>query len=280
MEKIALFFIKLYFKIISFFNLELAAKQAILLFQKPNRRDFKENEIDFFKKAKHFIVSYNDEDLDAYEIGSEHKKMILLVHGWSSNLGRLSEIAFELEKKGYRVVGLNFPAHGNSKLKQTNIIFCKEALKNLIHQLNISEPFSVVSHSFGSGVSAFALADLGLKVNKLVFLTSANKVLDIFLNYKKMVGLTDKTYNLVVKKMQEKAQIDLEEMNVDEILKRVDFEKLLVIHDKYDSMLPYRYATELVANVRNAELMTIENKGHSGMLFDKAVIEKVVEFIN
>ena len=280
MEKTILFLIKIYFKIISFFSPNLAVKQAIYLFQKPNGRAYKPNEIDFYNKAKHFKVSYKEEDLDAYEIGSENKKIILLVHGWGSNLGRLSEIAFKLEAKGYRVVGINFPAHGNSKLKQTNMIFCKEALKNLIKQLNITEPFSVVTHSFGSGVSAFTLADLGLKVNKLVFLTSANKIADIFLDFKKMIGLNDTVYSLVVKEMEEIAQISLHDFNVQDVLKKVDYEKILVIHDKFDNMLPYKNATELAENVRNLELMTIENKGHSGMLFDNEVIEKVVDFID
>jgi hypothetical protein len=44
-------------------------------------------------------------------------------------------------------------------------------------------------------------------------------------------------------------------------------------------MLPYRYSKEIAEASRNCELMTIENKGHSGMLFEKEVIEKVVDFL-
>jgi len=87
-------------------------------------------------------------------------------------------------------------------------------------------------------------------------------------------------YSLVVKEMEEIAQISLQDFNVQDVLKKVDYEKILVIHDKFDNMLPYKNATELAENVRNLELMTIENKGHSGMLFDNEVIEKVVDFID
>lgn len=280
MEKLFIFLVRIYLRLLSYISTSLAAKQAIYLFQKPKKRAFKEHELEFYAQAKHFKVAYSEEDLDAYEIGSENKKLILLVHGWGSNLGRLSEIAFKLKDKGYRVVGLNFPAHGYSKLNQTNMIFCKEALKNLINNLNIREPFSVVTHSFGSGVSAFALADLGIKVNKIVFLTSANKIADIFLDFKKILHLEEKSYQMSVKYMEELAQAKLSDLNVQDILKQVNFDKILIIHDKYDTMLPYRYATELAENVRDAELMTIENKGHSGMLFEPEVIQKVLEFID
>lgn len=280
LEKVVFFIIRLYFKIVSVLAPQLAARQATTLFQRPKKRAYKTNEVDFYNKAKHFKVDYSEESLDAYELGSENKKMVLLVHGWGSNIGRLSNIAFRLEAEGYRVVGMNFPAHGNSKLNQTNMLYSRDALKALLNQLQIQESFSLVSHSFGSGVSAFTLADLGLEVDKLVFLTSANRIEDIFLDFKKMVSLGDKAYRIMVEKLEKTALLKLEELNIQDVLKAVEYKKLLIIHDKYDKMLPYSYATEIAENAPNVELMTIENKGHSGMLFDETVINKVVSFID
>jgi len=279
MKKIALFFIKLYFTIVSNLFPSLAAKQALELFQKPSRRAFKPNELDFYKKANHFKLEYEEEQLDAYEIGAENDPLILLVHGWGSNLGRLSKIAFRLKDEGYRVVGINFPAHGYSKLKKTNMVFSKNALVCLIEHLNPQKPFSIVSHSFGSSVSALAMKELGLKINKLIFLTSANKTSEIFLDYKQLINLSDTSFVMLLKMSEDIVKLDFMKLYVEDILVDVMYDKMLIIHDRFDKMLPYHYATEIAESATHCELMTLENKGHSGMLFEPIVIDKVVDFL-
>lgn len=279
MKKIALLLIKLYFTVVSRLFTNLAAKQALELFQKPTRRAYKPNEIDFYNKAKHFKVDYEEEELDAYEIGSENDNLVFIVHGWGSNIGRLSKIAFRLVEEGYRVVGINFPAHGNSKLTKTNMVFSKNAFVSLVKQINPKKPFSIVSHSFGSSVSALAMKEMGLKINNLVFLTSANKTSEIFLDFKKLINLSDKSFKKLLKISEDVVKIDFMKLYVEDILVDVMYDKMIVIHDKFDKMLPYHYATEIAENARNCELMTLENKGHSGMLFESEVIEKVVNFL-
>lgn len=279
MKEIAIAIAKFYFTIVSRIFPKVAANQALELFQKPSRREYKPNEIDFYKKAKHFKVDYNEEALDAYEIGSQNSKLAFIVHGWGSNLGRLSEIAFRLEKEGFRVVGLNFPAHGNSKLKKTNMVYAKNALVKLIENINPQDSFSLISHSFGSGVSALALREMGLKVDKLVFLTAANQMKDVFIEYQKMINLSEISFKMMLDKSEALVKVDFMTLNVEDILKEVNYGKLLLVHDKFDKMLPYRYSKEIAEASRNCELMTIENKGHSGMLFEKEVIEKVVDFL-
>ncbi len=287
MKKIILRLIKLYFTIFSRIFPKITAKQAFNLFQKPTKRAYKPNEIDFYNKAKHYKLDYQEESLDVYELGSENKKLVFIVHGWGSNLGRLSKIAFRLEKEGYRVVGMNFPAHGNSKLTKTNMVFSKNAFVNLVKRtfkengsMNQQQEFSIVSHSFGSSVSALAMKEMGLKVKRLIFLTSANKTSELFLDYKKMINLSDNAFDILLKMSKEKVNLDFMKLNIQDVLADVKYEKLLVIHDRFDKMLPYHFATEIVENTRNSELMTLENKGHSGMLFEEVVINRVVSFIS
>jgi len=278
MKKIAFAIVKFYFTVFSKIFPNFTAKQALSLFQKPSRRPYKDNEIAFYNKAKHYKLNYSEEALDVYELGSENKKLVFLVRGWGSNLGRLSKIAFKLEDEGFRVVGINFPAHGNSKLKKTNMVFSKNAFVNLVQHVNPLKPFSIVSHSFGSSVSALSMKELGLEVNSLVFLTSANKTSEIFLDYKKLINLSNKSFEILLKMSEEKVKIDFMKLNIEDVLQDVNYKQMVVVHDKFDKMLPYHYATEIASKAKNCELMTLENKGHSGMLFEQIVIDKVLEY--
>lgn len=279
MKKTILFLVKLYFTIFSRIFPRKTAMQALELFQKPTKRKYKKNEINFYNKARHFKIHYSEESLDAYELGSKNNKLIVIAHGWGSNIGRLSKIAFALEEKGYRIVGINFPAHGNSKLSKTNMVFSKNAFVEFIKVINPQEAFSIISHSFGSSVVTLAIKEMKLEINKLIFLTSANKTSEIFLNYKKMINLSDKAFDILLKMSFKKVKLDFMKLNITDILADVTYNQLLIIHDKYDKMLPYYYATEINAKAKNCELMTLKNKGHSGMLFEKIVIDKVLSFL-
>lgn len=279
MQKMFLYLIRFYFKLFSNIFPQKIANQAIKLFQKPKSRAVKPEEQAFFDYARNFKVTFENELLDAYEIGEEHTKLVIIVHGWGSNLGRLSALALRLEKEGYRIIGLNFPAHGFSKTKYTNMVYCKNALNALFLQLNIQQDFSLIAHSFGSGVSAMSLAELQLPINTLVFMTSANQIEDIFLDFKKMVSLGEKPYQIMVKRMEKLSKLAIKDFSVQNFLKHVQYNQLYIFHDKFDKVLPYQFATSLHANTINATLITLENKGHSGMLYDAEVIEKTVQYI-
>ena len=168
--------IRLSFRILSFVWPKMAGKLAFRLFQVPRNKSFRNREKAFFEKARHFVVPHPTEDIDAYELGNPDGKLVLLVHGWDSNAGSLSKIAGELAVRGYRVVTFNLPAHGTSKLKRANLILCAGAMRALLDFLNPTEPFSIVTHSFGSAVSSYTLAKAPYIVDRFVMLTSPNRL--------------------------------------------------------------------------------------------------------
>ena len=73
-------------------------------------------------KAKHFKVSSSKEDLLCYELGSENNNLVFLLHGWESNPGSLSKIAYSLSENNYRVISFDLPGHAGV-INQTILIF-------------------------------------------------------------------------------------------------------------------------------------------------------------
>jgi alpha-beta hydrolase superfamily lysophospholipase len=156
--KMMLLLTRLYFKTLSILWPSKAGEKAFYAFQRTRRLPFKKAEIKFYETARRFEVVHPNEKVNAYELGDPKGKLVLLVHGWESNAGSMGAIANRLSREGYRVVALDLPAHGKSALAHTNLHECREALRAVIYQLRPAS-FSIVSHSFGSAVSAFALAD-------------------------------------------------------------------------------------------------------------------------
>ena len=88
----------------------------------------------------------------------ENNNLVFLLHGWESNPGSLSKIAYSLSENNYRVISFNLPGHRGYKSNYTNLFECKEAFKSVIKHINPKTPFNVVAHSFGSAVTTYTFS--------------------------------------------------------------------------------------------------------------------------
>ena len=271
--------LKIYYKIVSFLSPKLGGKLAFKLFQKVRKKDISKREISFYEKARHFRIPLPKEDLHCYEFGNPTGELIFLVHGWDSNAGSLSKFAFELEERNYRVISFDLPGHANTKSEYTNLYECKEAFKKLIEFINPQEPFTIISHSFGSAMTAYTMAEIDYSVDKFVFLTTPNSLLEIFTNFKNFVGITDKTFSFMLNNVNKLLKEDVHDISVEEKLKHISFTKLLIVHDKKDKILPFKNSEEVLMSTDNTELKSYERIGHYRMLWNNDVLKDTLDFI-
>lgn len=276
--------LKVYFGSLSTFSPKMAAKEGFRLFQKVRKKSIRPREAAFFEQARPFQVSVEldkgkSDILHCYELGKTENPLVLLVHGWDSNAGSMSQIADQLVANGKRVVLLNLPGHAFSHTSSTNLLECRHAVTALLEQLNPTEGFSVVSHSFGSAVVAYALSKNAYQIDKLIFLTNPNRIERIFTDFKNFIGLNDKAYNYLLKITAEKLGEPIEAISVEANLAKFDFGQLLLIHDKNDRVLDYYNSLEIKAAIPKAELATYENIGHYKMLWNSDVVDNCVRFL-
>ncbi|NOQ74487.1 MAG: alpha/beta fold hydrolase [Crocinitomix sp.] len=277
--------LKIYFGVLSFVAPSRAAKKSFDLFQKVRKKDIRPREASFFKSARHFqveaILDQNKVDqIDCYELGDPKQDLVVLVHGWDSNAGSMSQIANKLVEEGKRVVLFNLPGHAFSVHHSTNLLECKNAVTAVLNHLKPMSGFSVVSHSFGSAVVAYALSKNNYELDKLIFLTNPNRVEHIFKDFKNFIGLNNRAYLALLKLTQDKLGEPIHAVSVAANLTGVNYQKLLLIHDKNDKVLDYSNSLEVKDGNPKAELLTFENIGHYKMLWNKEVINNCAIFLN
>lgn len=275
-----LLLLKTYFGWTSFINPDKAARKSFRLFQKVRKKEIREREEHFFAFTRNFQIHTAKEPVDCFELGNPTGELVILVHGWDSNAGSMSMIAHALAKSGKRVISFNLPGHAFHKSSSTNLIECKDAFLSVIEFLNPAKPFSVVAHSFGSAVSTYALAKKDIEVDKIVLLTNPNKIETIFKEFKSIIGLGNRAYQKLLKMSHEKLGEPLKDISVQENLKKINYQSLLLIHDKYDKVLPYHHSSEINNEIENAQLITLENVGHYKMLWNTEVISRTTGFVN
>lgn len=271
--------IQLYYRIISVIAPRFAFKQAIDLFQTVRKKNIRKREQEFYNKARQYKLNHSTENLFVYELGENDAPPILLLHGWDSNAGSMSMIADRMVDKGYKVITINLPAHAFSNLKKTNFFECKNAFIELIKHVNPIQPISVITHSFGSGVAAAAFSELDYPIDKMVLLTSSNKLIDFFVDFKKLIKLGDKSYQLMCNWASNLLKEDLESLEITDKIKLLNFKHLLLIHDKNDKIIPFHNSKYIHSNIRNSTLIDHLKTGHYRMLWNKDVLENIDNFI-
>lgn len=265
--------IRIYFKMLSFLSPSLAGLAAFNFFQRPLNKKIRPKELSFFNAAKSFKVKYYLEGIHCFELGPNDGPFVLLIHGWESNAASMSAIGLQLAEEGYHVIMFNLPGHGFSKLKKTNIKICKEALLEVINHVNPSGPFSVVSHSFGSAVTTYALSKTTYHVNKLVLLTSPNRIMDVFKEYSDFVGLNQKAHEKLCKRASKLLREPLDELAVENLGEKIRYDHMTIIQDEADKIIDKQKAIAIDKHWNRSELIFVKKKGHYRMLWDEEVID-------
>ena len=272
--------VRLYFKLISLFAPKFAGAKAFKLFQKVRIKSIRKREEDFYFKANHFKVTSPKEDINCYELGAGNSDLVFLLHGWESNAGSLSKFAYQLAENNYRVISFDLPGHAKCISSYTNLAECKNAFTNVIEFVKPKKPFSVLSHSFGSAVSAYTLSNLTYKIDKLVFLTSPNSILEIFTDFKKLIGLSTNAFSYLLEKADLLANEKIKNFSIDEKLKQFTFSKLLLIHDKYDKIIPFKNSEEIkTLHEADSALKKKKKIGHYKMLWNQNVVDETLHFL-
>ena len=271
--------VKVKFKILSALSPKLAAKEALSLFQKPHFKKMREREKDFFTKARELRIKNEGEDIILYALGDEKGKAVLLVHGWDSNPGSMSGIADELVKNGFYVLAFNVPAHGVSRLKKTNMLDTSELIIKVLDTYKHLGRFSFVTHSFGSGAVSFALNKSKIKVDKLVFVTSPDKLVDVFKDFADFLGLNSSAFKYMISITEERFNMSFEQMQISKLIQKVDYNGFLIIHDKEDKVLPFENAQRIHSLNPQSILYATNSKGHYRILWDKDVLKKIASFL-
>ncbi len=264
--------IRTYFRIYSHLYPKLAAKKSFALFQKVRKKSIRERESAFFSQTRHTVLEFEFGKIDCYFLGNDADPLVFLLHGWDSNAGSLSKIAERLATNGYFVVLMNLPGHAFSKESSTNLLVCKNAFKALLTHMNPTTSFSVISHSFGSAVVSYALSETNFRVDKLIFLTNPNRVEHIFEAFRDQIGLKSKAYKHLIRMAEEKLGESISAVSVEKKLKKVKFDQLILIHDKFDKILAYENSLEVLRAFPAAKIIPFENIGHYKMLWNEAVI--------
>ena len=264
---------RLYFKLIFTLHPARGAARAFRLFATPLNKKVRPQETEALASARHFQMEINGKQIQLYEWG-EGTKAALLVHGWETHAGSMGAFAKMLAEEGYRVLAFDGPAHGKSTGQRTNIFEFAEVIACILKQNRDVE--LLVTHSFGSGASIFALAENpGLSPVKIAMITSADRFKDVFSDFADVLKMSRKSREYLFRYLYQLFGRTVEEMQVSDFAKQTGLKQALLIHDRNDRILPFAGSERIAADWPAARLVPTEGKGHYRILWSEEVVEEV-----
>jgi esterase/lipase len=256
-----------------------AAEIAYTLFTTPRIRAVHKASDEILESARVFEFLYGKLLLKGYEWGNGEKK-ILLVHGWESRGTALRSFVPSLVAAGYKVIAFDGPAHGNSPGYRINLSGFAGAVLSIMRQVGGVQ--SIITHSFGGPTSVYALAHLdnSVEIDKMVFIAVPASTQVVVRQAMALMNLPKNAIahfkNISTQKIN---KMPLEQADILHALEQVKVNEVLIVHDKNDNSVPFKSAEVIFEKYDHTSLLVTEGLGHSRLLKNPQVVNKVVEFI-
>jgi pimeloyl-ACP methyl ester carboxylesterase len=259
---------------ISIFSPQAAGKIAIKLFSSPRRKRLKEIEKDFLETAFIEDLKYDNISIMTYRWLGKNDT-ILLVHGWESNSVRWKDLILKLRALDYNVIALDAPAHGRSSGKSFNAVIYSECINLVAKKFNAK---IIIGHSVGGMATTFFQHKYQLpSVEKLVLLGAPSNFVGVFARYVKLMGYNKRLTQSIDDIIYERFNNKPEHFNAAKFSETIAAQGLL-IHDKYDTVIPYSDAEDFKNFYKNSKLITTEGFGHG--LKSETVDEHILKFVS
>jgi pimeloyl-ACP methyl ester carboxylesterase len=256
---------------------QLAYRFFIRIFFSPLNYAVPEKEREVEKLADKFIVLIPGKRIQCYSWGNPDRLLVLLVHGWAGRATQFRKIIPALLQEGYRVVGFDGPAHGQSTGRSTSIMEFEVALKGVFER--VGTPEAIIAHSFGGGAVLYAAMN-GLPVKKLINIASPTIGDEIIQTYLKTINGSPASGAFFKSWIFETTGKTFDEFTSMHFVKHLPAPvPLLLVHDTDDPEVSITHGLALQQVYPTAALYKTSGLGHTRILRDEGVIRECLSFL-
>ena len=252
------------------------APYALKIFGTPQRRYLRTPPSSLMKNAEVVETKVEGMTLTSY-IWDNTGPTVLLVHGWETGGLHLFGFVEPLWALGFRIVAMDGPAHGRSQGNFANLPNFAAAITQNIK--TFGPVHHIIAHSFGGAASMYAAYDKQLPLEKLVLVSVPNKLPRIIGDFTRYLRIPKAVENKMKQLILKRFKVDPELMEISSLGNQVNIRKILVVHDRYDQIVPFYNALEIGHALAQAEVLPCEHLGHNRILKNPQVTTRVAQFL-
>ncbi len=206
---------------------------------------------------------------------------VYLMHGWAGHRGQLSPFVEPLVERGYRVVALDAPSHGESEPgaygpRSSSIPEFATALTAVVAQYG--RPAAIIAHSLGATATGVALCD-GLRADRVVLLAPMASPATYAQHFAAVLGFGRRIHRRLTARVERRVGAPMHHFDVPEFGQATAMPPTLIIHDREDASIPVTDAVAIAERWPTSRLRLTTGLGHRRLLRDPDVVAEVVGFV-
>jgi len=238
---------------------------------------FPEEEKKMIAKANKFSFKVAKKKIQCYSWGEESDPYVLFLHGWAGRATQFRKFISPFQQRGFRLIGVDGPAHGKSEGIKTSITEFESTLKKLIEIKG--NPEMIIAHSFGGAATLFSISR-GLPIKNVINIASPSiqdEIIKSFLNGVNGTWKTGEKLKGYILKDTGKKFVEFTSLYTARFLP-ADL-NLLLVHDENDNEVTLSHAHSFIEVYPRAELFVTSGLGHTRILKDESVVERCIQFL-
>jgi pimeloyl-ACP methyl ester carboxylesterase len=272
---------------------ELAAHVGEHLMFRTTRRHPHRAERELLARGRRFVVRDGGSRVVGWSFGEG--PVVMLVHGWNGRGGQLGSFVDPLVAAGFRAVIFDAPGHGESEGSSSSLVEFANAFDAVLDVVRptFGPAHAVIAHSMGApsvihAMSRFQRADatsqerglreLGLPVGRFALIAPPIDVRDFVRVFSRIVGFGDSTREELGRRVEARFDVRLEDLYAPAVARTLRA-PVLVVHDEDDAEVPLRCGRLLAESWPGAELDVTRGLGHTKILRDPGVVDRIVRFV-
>jgi len=291
MRSLIVVVIKVYLKILGRLAPKTAGRQGFQLFCTPRfRAPVPPAGQTVLERAERLDLRVGDEGVVGYRwrrSAEDDSPLVVLVHGWESRAGRLTQWVDPLLDAGFQVAAFDAPAHGASEGKGSNPMKFAQALIALAQQ--VGPVTGLVGHSVGGlscllalGGGAFLDGSKGqtspLKAQRLVVVAGAESGVDGTAIFCRTLGLNAAFHERMLDAMEEAIGFPMRAFDGHRLFPNQPLPTLW-LHDPKDGEVPIDGARKMAAISDRITLEETPGLGHHRIARDPEIIRRGIAFL-
>jgi len=202
--------------------------------------------------------------------------VVYLVHGWGGRAEQLGAFVAPLVGRGFRVIAMDGPGHGESSGRRTSGVEIGRALAEVAAQCGPAR--GVIAHSLGAAAATFAVRE-GLAVERLAFVGPPADPLTWVARFGRQLGLGAAVMAEMRRHSERRIQARWDDLPLVPLRGLPNPPPLLVVHDRDDREVRSADGAAIAAAWPGARLLETEGLGHRRVLRDPAVVGTVAAFL-
>ena len=272
---LALRAVRAWFRVAAAVAPRAAERQAASLFLTPKRKRARGLVMED-PAAGRFALAVREGELEVAAWSWGRGPTVLLAHGWGGSAADMAPLAAALDAAGYRAVLFDFPAHGRSPGRRTNMLEWLRALRAVAAA--VGPVHALAGHSFGGAAVALALAEGGVEARGAVLLAPALSPASFVDQFTGMIGLPPARAQGMVDHITRTIGRAPASLNARQAAEGVRV-PALVVHDPADREVPWAHGESIAKAWSGSRLLRAEGLGHTRLLRDERTLAAAVDFI-